>query len=133
VIVKLAAKAVYERQVKLRLNYILFFHQLTITHNSGGSKMKKTTQRVTPIMSFILFFLWIFATPCLADQVTIVGEVNESYQIVAGGQISAVNENELGNDLVTNYISQTVKVTGTIEEKDEVKIITVSTFKVVAK
>jgi hypothetical protein len=95
--------------------------------------MKTISQKIIPIVSFILFFLLIFATPCLADQVTIVGEVNESYQIVAGGQIYEVNENELGNDLVTNYISQTVKVTGTIEEKDEVKIITVTSFKVVTE
>lgn len=95
--------------------------------------MKKITQRVIPIVSFILFFIWIFSTPCLADEVTIVGEVNESYQIVAGSQIYEVTENSLGNDLVTNYISQTVKVTGTIEEKDEVKIITVTSFKVVTE
>ena len=95
--------------------------------------MKAISQRSIPIMSFVLFFLLIIATPCHADQVEIVGEVNENYQIVAGGQIYEVAENELGNDLVTNYISQSVKVNGTIEQKDEVKIITVTSFKVVTE
>ena len=95
--------------------------------------MKTISQRAIPITSFILLFLWIFATPCLADEVTIIGEINDSYQIVAGGQIYEVAENAIGNDLVTNYISQTVRVIGTIEEKDEVKIITVTSFKVVTE
>lgn len=95
--------------------------------------MKTISQRAIPIPSFMLLFLWIFATPSLANEVTIVGEVNNSYQIVTDGQIYEVAENKIGNDLVTNYISQTVKITGTIEEKDEVKIITVTTFKVVTE
>ena len=95
--------------------------------------MKTISQRVIPVVSFVLFFLWIFATPCLADKVTIVGEVNDSYQIVADGQIYEVAENAIGNDLVTNYISQTVRIIGTIEKKDDVKIITVTSFKVVTE
>lgn len=95
--------------------------------------MKTISQRVIPVVSFVLFFLWIFATPCLADEVTIVGEVNDSYQIVADGQIYEVANNKIGNDLVENYISQTVRIIGTIEEKDDVKIITVTSFKVVTE
>lgn len=95
--------------------------------------MKTISQRAIPITSFILLFLWIFATPCLADEVTVIGEINDNYQIVAEGQIYEVAENTIGVDLIKNYISQTVKVTGTIEEKDEVKIITVTTFKVVTE
>ncbi|MBT8358678.1 MAG: hypothetical protein KJO61_13030, partial [Deltaproteobacteria bacterium] len=88
--------------------------------------MRTISQRIFLIVLFAAILLWLFTTPCLADQVTITGEVNESYQIVASGLIYEVAENELGNDLVTNYISQTVRVTGTIEEKDAVKIITVT-------
>jgi hypothetical protein len=93
--------------------------------------MKKISQRAIPITSFILLFLWIFAIPCLADEITIIGEINDNYQIVSDGQIYEVAENTIGVDLIKNYISQTVKVTGTIEEKDDMKIITVTTFKVV--
>lgn len=95
--------------------------------------MKTISQRAIPITSFILLFLWIFATPCLADEVTIIGEINDNYQIVADGQIYEVAENTIGVDLIKNYISQTVKVTGTIEEKDDVKVITVTTFKAVTE
>ena len=95
--------------------------------------MKTISQRIIPIVSFILFFIWVFATPCLADEVTIVGEVNDNYQIVADGRIYEVADNKIGNDLVKNYISQTVRITGTIEEKDDVKIITVTFFKVVTE
>lgn len=95
--------------------------------------MKTISQKVIPIASFILLFIWIFATPCLADEVTIIGEVNDNYQIVADGQIYEVAENAIGVDLVTKYISQTVRVIGTIEEKDDMKIITVTSFKVVTE
>ena len=67
---------------------------------------------------------------CWAAEVTIIGEVNDTGQIVADKQIYEVNENALGDDLVYNYISERVKVTGFISEKDDIKIITVTSFEV---
>lgn len=86
-------------------------------------------------MSFLCFFLacWGFSTPVSATEITIVGEVNDSYQIVADGQIYEVAETPIGDDLVKNYIAEKVAVTGTVEETDEMKIITVTSFKVVPK
>jgi hypothetical protein len=75
----------------------------------------------------ILFFLPI----CWAAEVTIIGEVNDTRQIVADKQIYEVDENPLGDDLVYNYISERVKVSGFISEKDDMKIITVTRFEVV--
>jgi hypothetical protein len=57
--------------------------------------------------------------------------VNDTQQIVADGKIYEVAANEKGDDLVTNYIAEKVEVTGTVEEKDEMTIITVKSFKVV--
>jgi hypothetical protein len=37
----------------------------------------------------------------------------------------------MGDDLVKNYIAEKVQVTGTVEEKDDMKIITVKSFKIV--
>jgi hypothetical protein len=37
----------------------------------------------------------------------------------------------MGDDLVMNHIAEKVEVTGTVEDKEEVKIITVKSFKVV--
>ncbi len=68
---------------------------------------------------------------CWAAEVTIIGEVNDTRQIVADKQIYEVHENPLGDDLVYNYISERVKVTGFISEKDDMKIITVTRFEVV--
>jgi hypothetical protein len=68
-----------------------------------------------------------------ANDVTIVGEVNEENQIVADWVIYEVVSNELGDYLVRNHISDKVKVTGTVSEKEGIKIITVSSFEVLAE
>ena len=66
--------------------------------------------------------------------VTINGEVNESYQIVDGdGQVYEVADTTQGNDLVENHIGEKVKVTGTVDQDQDVKIITVTDFQIPAK
>jgi hypothetical protein len=54
-----------------------------------------------------------------AGDITIVGEVNDTNQIVADGKIYDVAVSEKGDDLVMNYIAEKVEVTGTVEEKEE--------------
>lgn len=75
--------------------------------------------------------LLFFSYPACATEITIVGEVNDTYQVVADGQIYEVANTALGDDLVMNYKALKVKVTGTVEEKEDMKIITVKSFKVV--
>lgn len=77
-------------------------------------------------VTFLAFSLMVFA-----DEITIVGEVNDTYQIVADGQIYEVAETPRGDDLVKNYMAVKVMVKGTVEEKEDMKIITVKSFKVV--
>lgn len=92
-------------------------------------KIKKAG--VTFLVTILALLLWL--PGCWANEVTIVGEVNDTYQIVADNQIYEVAENKLGDDLVTNYISVRVKVVGSITEKEDgTKIITVKSFKVVS-
>jgi hypothetical protein len=74
-----------------------------------------------------LFFSYI----AIATEITIVGEVNDTHQIVADGQIYDVAVTPKGDDLVMNYIAVKVMVKGMVEEKEEMKIITVKSFKVV--
>jgi hypothetical protein len=74
---------------------------------------------------------WVFLYPVFATDMTIVGEVNYFYQIMADGQIYEVANTSMGDDLVINHIAEKVEVTGTVEEKEEMKIITVKSFKVV--
>ena len=77
-------------------------------------------------VSFLFFSYMAFA-----GDITIVGEVNDTQQIVAEGQIYEVANTPMGDDLVFNYIAVKVKVTGTVEEKEDMKIITVKSFKAV--
>ncbi|MCG6905240.1 MAG: hypothetical protein LJE63_01345 [Desulfobacteraceae bacterium] len=65
------------------------------------------------------------------EQVTLTGEINDSYQVVADdGQTYEVADNEKGNELVLNHIGERVKVSGSVEEEDDVKILTVSSFEI---
>ena len=77
-------------------------------------------------VTFLVFSYIVFA-----GDITIVGEVNDTNQIVADGKIYDVAVSEKGDDLVMNYIAEKVEVTGTVEEKEEMRIITVKSFKVV--
>lgn len=67
-----------------------------------------------------------------AETVTIAGEVNDSYQLVdSQGQVFEIVDTAKGNDLVENHIGEKAKVTGTVEQDQDVKILTVTTFKIV--
>ena len=85
-----------------------------------------------------LFVLTIFVVLPLAasasDMVTIEGEVNDNYQIVDGnGQVYEIADNIQGNELIDNYTGEKVRVTGTVAENDEGRIITVSSFTLIEK
>jgi hypothetical protein len=82
------------------------------------------------LLCFSITFLFS-SSIVFAGDMTIVGEVNDTQQIVAEGKIYEVADTEKGDDLVMNYIAEKVEVTGTVEEKDDIKIITVKSFKVV--
>jgi hypothetical protein len=82
------------------------------------------------LLCFSAAFL-AFSYIAFAGDITIVGEVNDTQQIVAEGKIYEVADTEKGDDLVMNYIAEKVEVTGTVEEKAEMRIITVKSFRVV--
>ncbi|NIS17521.1 MAG: hypothetical protein GWN62_36315 [Aliifodinibius sp.] len=82
------------------------------------------------LLCFVASFL-VYAYTVFAAEITIVGEVNDTFQIVANNTIYDVAETPMGDDLVKNYIAEKVQVTGTVEEKDDMKIITVKSFKIV--
>lgn len=89
--------------------------------------MKRAIQ-LAAMMSVAVF---VFAMTVVAAEITLVGEVNDNQQLYANGQLYEVAETAEGNDLVLNYISEKVEVVGTVEEKEDMKIITVRTFRVV--
>jgi hypothetical protein len=75
--------------------------------------------------------LGIYIYFAFASEITIIGEVNYFYQIMADGQIYEVANTAMGDDLVMNHIAKKVEVTGTVEDNRDVKKITVKSFKIV--
>jgi hypothetical protein len=74
------------------------------------------------------FFSMMVATA--AEQVTIVGTVNEDYQVVTDdNQVYEIDENEKGDELV-QQVNKRVKVTGTVEEDGGQKFIMVSSYQI---
>lgn len=93
--------------------------------------MKTKVVKTNACLIATVVVLFCLLPVCRAGEVTIIGEVNDTHQIVADKQVYEVAENPLGDDLVYDYISERVKVTGFITEKDDMKIITVTSFEVV--
>jgi hypothetical protein len=88
--------------------------------------MKKTALRILAVSVLVL----ILAAPVLAVEVemTVTGEVTDSYQIVTDlGVVYEVADTEMGNELLDNT-GKKVKVTGTVTEEDEVKVIKVNSY-----
>jgi hypothetical protein len=83
---------------------------------------------------FLLFIIFLIFSAGLAwtEETTVVGEVSDNYEIVADGQIYAIADTEKGRELVDNYISARIQVTGTVEEVDEMKILTVISYKILS-
>ena len=89
------------------------------------------TKRFFMEILLILIILAAFPFVSSAEEVTIVCEVNDNYQIVGeDGQIYEVTVNEIGNEVVHKLISQIVKVTGTVKEEEGEKIITILSYEV---
>jgi hypothetical protein len=91
----------------------------------------KIKKNIAGIAGAILVAFLLLPDCWAKTEVTIIGEVNDTHQIVADTVIYEVDDNKLGNDLVYNYISARVKVTGFVTEKDDMKFITVTSFEVV--
>jgi DNA/RNA endonuclease YhcR with UshA esterase domain len=68
----------------------------------------------------------------MADQ-TITGEVSDAQEIIASdGSVYTILDNEKGEELAA-MVGDTVAVTGTVEEVDGTKSITVESFIVIDK
>lgn len=96
--------------------------------------MKAAASRIVVRMLWMMMLLAFLCWPVAllaGDVAAITGEVNDSYQVVADdGLIYEVADTEKGNELVLNHIGEKVKVTGEVEEEDDVKILTVAAFEV---
>ena len=92
----------------------------------------KTNRKGLSLFLCVLFVLIVGAVPAPAEeQVTVLGTVNASYQIVTEDhQVYDVAESEKGDEVV-EMVGQKVKVMGTVEEQDDVKVIMVTSYEVI--
>ena len=94
--------------------------------------MKK--RRIVLLLGLCAIFAFaLLSGPALvsADDVTIIGTVNDYYQIVTDDdEVYEVAENEQGDE-VLELIGQKVKATGTVDESEETKVITVTAYEIV--
>ena len=86
------------------------------------------------VIAFLMVSMFL-STNVLGEEITIKGEVNDNYQIIAeDGQIYEVADTDKGNEVIFQNIGKIVKISGTIEESDEGdKIITVISYEVEAE
>lgn len=94
----------------------------------------KRRQMIPWIIAALCMIFWTLgaATVLAADQ-TVVGTVNDNYQLVTSGQTYEIADTAEGNDLAENHISAKVKVTGKVEERDDMKIITIISYQVLSE
>lgn len=92
--------------------------------------MKKVRSISVVIWPVVLSLIFL-AGAAIAAEITLIGEINDTQQLVADNQIYDVGPGELGDYLVTKLISQKVKVVGEVVERDGTKIIIVKNYTVV--
>jgi hypothetical protein len=91
----------------------------------------KNRTKILSCLAVVLTALFI-AVPVMANT-TVSGEVGDAGEIIANdGTIYTIAATEKGDELAS-MIGETVNVTGTVEEAEGEKIITVESFTVVKK
>jgi len=95
--------------------------------------MKRNIKFILPALFFLLLGNIINPSPLPAAEVTIVGEVNHTNQIVVDDIIFEVDDTPEGDNLLTNFIGKKVKVTGLLIIDGDMRIIAVKSFEVVEK
>ena len=77
----------------------------------------------------LLFVAMVSATALLAAEVTITGTISEEGIVADDGQVYAVVKNDKGDELM-DHVNKKVRATGTVEEREGKKVITVTSFEV---
>lgn len=94
----------------------------------------KNTRRILFIGLNLIFFVALLSGAGISEEnVTIIGTVNNEYQIVTDDDmVYEVAETEKGDEVV-DLVGKKVKVMGTVEESEGTKIITVTSYEVVGE
>ena len=95
--------------------------------------MDKKFRWITAGIICVFSFILICSNPVFADEITITGMINDTYQIVAdNGTVYEVADTDMGNDLLNN-VGKTVEVIGAVVEEEGVKVINVKSYKILEK
>jgi hypothetical protein len=95
--------------------------------------MKKNKRFLLMGLCAMIIVTFLSGSAFSLETVTIAGTVNEDYQIVAdNGQIYQVADTEKGDEVI-DLVGKKVKVTGTVEESDGEKVITITSYEVIGK
>jgi len=78
----------------------------------------------------LLLVAMMAATALFAAEVTITGKISEEGIVADDGEVYAVAENDKGQEIM-ELVDKKVKATGTVEEKEGKKTITVTDFEVI--
>jgi len=95
--------------------------------------MNRKIEAIVAAAFFLFMGIIIIPSHLLASEITVVGVVNDSNQIVAEEVIFEVADTPQGDNLVANYIGKTVKVTGKLNIEGDMRIIAVKSFEVIGK
>jgi hypothetical protein len=85
---------------------------------------------LTVLMTMLIMAI---AASAMAAEKTVIGKVNDNYQIVSDSQIYEIDNTEKGEELAENHVGARVEVTGTVAVRDDMKILTVVSFKVLSE
>ena len=91
--------------------------------------MKKKQSVSLAIWLSLISLLLVHGIAVAAD-VVLIGEINDTQQLVAGNQIYEVGPGEIGDHLVTKLIAEKVRVFGELVENDGIKTINVKRYEV---
>jgi len=95
--------------------------------------MKKNKRFLFMGLCAVIIIAFVSGTAIAGETMTIMGIVNEDYQIISdNGQIYEVADTEKGVEVV-DLVGKKVKVTGTIEEEDGKKVITVTSHEIIGE
>jgi hypothetical protein len=101
--------------------------------NYRRHKMDKKFRWIPAGIICVFLLILICSIPVFANEITITGTINDSYQIVSdNGTVYEVADNDMGDDLL-NHVGKTVEVTGVVIEEEGVKIINVKSYKLLEK
>lgn len=94
-----------------------------------GQKMKRNRRFLAIAMCALFLMAMMSAAVLFAAEVTITGKISEQGIVADDGQVYAVAEDEKGKEIM-EHVDKTVKVTGTVEEREGKKVITVTNYEV---